>query len=281
MRMVARFRQDFCDNSFGHFSGALIRFLNNAHMCSRSDIRSIPSVHSFLLRLPGILGFRGCEILSQSGLNPRSFCLLGLMIRQAPLSTPASAQKPLCFSSKFHSGLSNAYLARARKTLHPDDHAVISQQSHPLEAEEIYAVRMRGTTVSREKAMANQYLSPLPGLNLMQTPTGGFAPGYFPAAPSGALPEQFRDRNQLSFCRETPNPAPEGRTGNSPGRSPGFGSASNRALQRATESDGKSKSFAPAGAQSYANSYRGLRPRVFSGRPCRGASRTVSRQKLA
>ena len=31
----------------------------------------------------------------------------------------------------------------------------------------------------------------------MQTPTGGFAPGYFLAAPAGAPPEQFRDRNYL------------------------------------------------------------------------------------
>ena len=38
----------------------------------------------------------------------------------------------------------------------------------------------------RQKAIANQYLSPLPGLNLMQFPTGGFTPGYSLAAPAGA-----------------------------------------------------------------------------------------------
>ena len=84
---------------------------------------------------------------------------------------------------------------------------------------------------------------------------------------------------RISSCRETPRRAPKGRIGNSPGRSPGFGGASKKALARATGSDCKSISFAQARAQSYANSYRGLRPRLFSGRPFRGASRTVSRQK--
>ena len=58
--------------------------------------------------------------------------------------------------------------------------------------------RQREPCKGRQKAMANQYHSPLPGLNLMQTPTGGFSSGYFPAAPSGAPPEQFCDRNQIA-----------------------------------------------------------------------------------
>jgi hypothetical protein len=55
MRMAGGLRQDICDNSLSHFPGALILFLNNFHVRSRFDIRSISSVHNFLLRLPGVV----------------------------------------------------------------------------------------------------------------------------------------------------------------------------------------------------------------------------------
>ena len=78
----------------------------------------------------------------------------------------------------------------------------------------------------------------------------------------------------VSFCRQTLSPAPAGPKENSSGRKPGVGGCIRESPARATEGDGQSKSFALAGAQFYAISYRGLRSRLLSGRPRRGVLRT-------